>query len=298
MIDAVQKVLKSPLLVLVHFFQHKPFCYFMSDRTWLKLMFYAYHGQRLNLDSPLTFNEKLQWLKLYDRKPEYRMMSDKFAVRKFVSEIIGEDHLIPLLGVWNAVDEIDFDSLPNQFVLKCNHDSAGLIVCKDKSKLDVAKAKRKLRKCLKRDYFWAGREDNYRVAQKKIIAEKYMTDGDKDDLTDYKFYCFNGTPKFVQVDMNRYTNHVDKYYDMDWHEISVDWGCGLSPSLSVCKPNCFEEMKLIAKKLSKNLLHVRVDMYLISGKIYFGELTFHSGGGNVKVNPISYDYEWGSYLEI
>lgn len=298
MIASIKRALKNPLLFLVHLFDRKPFCFWMSDKNWLKMMFYAYHHKKLNLDNPQTYNEKLQWLKLYDRKPEYRMMSDKFAVRKFVAEKIGEEHLIPLLGAWDDADDIDFDSLPNQFVLKCNHDSAGLIICKDKIKLDIEKAKRKLKKCLKRDYFWAGREDNYRVAQKKIIAEKYMTDGDKDELTDYKFFCFNGEPKYIQVDTGRFTRHVRNFYDTSWNFIDVQNGCANDKKCIISCPHKFEEMLKFARILSEGLVHVRVDLYDINDEIYFGELTFHHGGGGMRVIPEHYDYEWGSYLNI
>lgn len=298
MIAKIKRVFKSPMLILVHFFQNKPFCYLVSDKMWLKMFFYAHHHKKLNLEHPKTYSEKLQWLKLYDRKAEYRIMSDKYAVRKYVAEKIGEEYLIPLLGVWDDVDDIDFDKLPNQFVLKCNHDSAGLVVCKDKNSLKINKAKQKLKNCLKRDYFWASREDNYRVNRKKIIAEKYMTDGDKDELTDYKFFCFDGEPKFIQVDSGRFSHHIRNFYDTEWNFIDVQNGKENDRNKLVEKPAKLAEMLFIAKKLSAGLIHVRVDLYLISNRVYFGELTFHHGGGGMPVQPKDYDYEWGSYLNI
>ena len=225
-------------------------------------------------------------------------MSDKYAVRKYVSEKIGEEYLIPLLGVWDNVDDIDFFSLPKQFVLKCNHDSAGIIVCKDKDRLDVEKTKRKLRKCLNRDYFWAGREDNYRVSKKRIIAEKYMTDGDKDELTDYKFFCFNGVPKYIQVDSGRFSKHIRNFYDVSWNFIDVQNGCVNDKNHIIPCPQNLNDMLKIVRKLSENFLHVRVDLYNVNNKIYFGELTFHHGGGVMRFVPESYDYEWGSCLNI
>lgn len=298
MITRLQRLLKSPVLLLVHLFKHKPFCYFLSDACWLKMMFFAYHHKKLDLTNPKSYNEKLQWLKLYDRKPEYRMMSDKFAVREYIAKEIGEEHLIPLLGVWNNVEDIDFNSLPNQFVLKCNHDSAGLLICKDKNKLDVEKAKQKLKRCLKRDYFWAGREDNYRVVNKKVIAEKYMTDGDKDELTDYKFFCFDGEPKFIQVDTGRFSRHIRNFYDISWNFIDVQNGCPNDKTHIISPPSKLEQMLEYSRKLARGLVHVRVDLYEMSNEIYFGELTFHHGGGEMDVTPESYDYEWGSYLHL
>ncbi len=298
MISAIVRVLKSPWLLVAHFFQHKPFCYLLSDEKWLEAYFRAYHHKKLNLENPRTFNEKLQWLKLYDRKIEYKMMSDKYGVRKYIADKIGEDYLIPLIGAWDSVDEIDFSLLPNKFVLKCNHDSAGLVICRDKNKLDVCAAKRKLKKCLKRDYFWAGREDNYRGFPKKIIAEKYMTDGDKDELTDYKFFCFDGEPKFVQVDTGRFSDHVRNFYDLEWNFINVENGKKNDKNRQIGKPRQLNEMLNIARKLSDGLIHVRVDLYLISNRIYFGELTFHHGGGGMYVSPDSFDYEWGSYIKL
>lgn len=298
MIARIQRVLKSPLLLLVHFFQRKPFCYLISDKSWLKMMYFAYHHKKLNLDNPQTFNEKLQWLKLYDRKSEYRMMSDKYAVREYIAEKIGDEYLIPLLGVWDRVEDIDFGVLPKQFVLKCNHDSAGLVICKDKSKLNITRAKKKLKKCLENDYFWAGREDNYRVVEKKIIAEKYMTDGDKDELTDYKFFCFNGNPEFVQVDSGRFSKHIRNFYDTSWNFIDVQNGCMNDRTAFIPRPSNFNKMLEIAKTLSKGLTHVRVDLYDVSNQIYFGELTFHHGGGCMSIVPELYDKKWGEFLKI
>lgn len=298
MIARIQRAIKSPLLFLVHFFQCRPFCYLISDKNWLKMMYYAYHHKKLDLETPHTYNEKLQWLKLYDRKPEYRMMSDKYAVRKFIAEKIGNEYLVPLLGVWDRVDDVDFDALPKQFVLKCNHDSAGLVICKDKKKLNIARAKKKLKKCLKVDYFWAGREDNYRVVEKKIIAEKYMTDGDKDELTDYKFFCFNGKPEFVQVDSGRFSKHIRNFYDTSWNFIDVQNGCMNDRTAVIPRPSNLDKMLEIAKILSEGMKHVRVDLYDISNQIYFGELTFHHGGGCMSIIPELYDEKWGEFLKI
>ena len=298
MLKSLKRVLKSPLILVVHFFQKKPFCYCVSDAAFLKIFYYAYHKKKLDLNNPKTFSEWLQWLKLHDRKQEYKMMSDKYGVRDYIAKKIGEQYLIPLLGSWDDVDDIDFDSLPEKFVLKCNHDSAGLVICKDKKHFDIASAKKKLKKCLKRDYFWKDREDNYRGFPKKIVAEQYMNDGDKDELTDYKFFCFNGEPKFIQIDSGRFSDHVRNFYDTEWNFIDVQNGKKNDRNRLIDKPSQLREMLEIARNLSEGLIHVRVDLYLISNKIYFGELTFHHGGGGMKVIPEKYDYEWGSYIKI
>lgn len=299
MFQSMLRALKSPVLILVHFFQKKPFCYLCSDQLWIKMFYYAHHKKFLNLNDPKTFNEKIQWLKLYDRKPEYRMMSDKYKVRQYIASKIGDEYLIPLLGVWDSVDDIDFESLPNQFVLKCNHDCGGIVICKDKNKLNINKAKKKLKKYLKRDFFWNGREDNYRGFAKKIIGEKFMTNGESEDLIDYKFICFGGEPKFIQVDSGRFGNHIRNYYDIYLNFINIQKGVKNDETYKVdISQNNLQKMLSIAEKLSEGLPIVRVDLYLIHNKIYFGELTFHPASGATPIQPDLYNYEWGSYINL
>ena len=252
----------------------------MSDEEYLSRKYQLYFGQKPNLQNPQTFNEKLQWLKLYNRKPEYTMMVDKYKVREYIAQELGEEYLIPLLGVWDDPDEIDFDALPDQFVLKCNHNSGlGMCICKDKSKLDIPKVKAELRKGLKQDYYLTGREWPYKDVPRKIIAEKYMVDASNcGELTDYKFFCFNGVPKFMYISNDNSENATTDFFDMEFNRLDMRMK---DPNSNVIppKPYLFNEMKAIAEKLSQGIPFVRVDLYVIGGSIYFGELTFFHNAG-------------------
>ena len=253
----------------------------MDDEAYLKRKYRACMGKELNLGFPQTLNEKLQWLKLYNRKPEYTMMVDKYAVRKYIADTIGEEYLIPLLGVWDNPDDIDFDALPNQFVLKCNHNSGlGMCICKDKSKLDIAKVKAELRKGLKQDYYLTCREWPYKNVKRRIIAEKYMSDEGKEELSDYKVLCFNGEPKIVEVHKGRFNGqHTADNYDIFWNKTDIEQYDLPKTNELMPKPAFLEEMLYLSRLLSKNLIHVRVDWYFTNNRLYFGELTFYDGSG-------------------
>lgn len=271
----------------------------MSDEEYLSRKYQLYFGQKLDLQNPQTFNEKLQWLKLYNRKPEYTVMVDKYKVREYIAQELGEEYLIPLLGVWDNPDEIDFDALPNQFVLKCNHNSGlGMCICKDKSELDISKVKVELRKGLKQDYYLTGREWPYKDVPRKIIAEKYMEDV-SGDLKDYKFYCFNGEMKFVMINSDRNTSRHTRadYFDRDFNWLDFTWGYSHA-EVHPKKPEQFEKMVAIVEKLAKGLPHIRVDLYDCNGKIYFGELTFFDGSGFDKIEPLEWDYKIGKLLKL
>lgn len=271
----------------------------LPDDKYLKKLFKAYFHKELNLENPVTFNEKLQWLKLYNRKPEYTMMVDKYKVREYIAQTLGEEYLIPLLGVWDDPDEIDFDALPDQFVLKCNHNSGtGMCICKDKSELDIPKVKAELRKGLKENYYIRHREWPYKDVPKKIIAEKYMVD-DSGDLKDYKLYCFDGAMKFLMVNADRNSNKPTKadYFDRDFNWLDFTWGYSHA-EVHPEKPEQFEKMVAIAENLSKGLPHVRVDLYECNGQIYFGELTFFDGAGFDKIEPLEWDYKIGKMLKL
>ena len=185
----------------------------LGDRVYVKWHYFFRTGRKLNLDNPLTFNEKLQWLKIYDRHENYTRMVDKYEVKKYVSEIIGEDYIIPTLGVWNSWDEIDFNTLPEQFVLKCTHDSQSTVICKDRSTFNFENAKKKINTHLKKNYYWQSREYPYKDLRGRIIAEKYMVDESGYELKDYKVFCFNGKAKYIQVDFDRFKNHKKNIYD-------------------------------------------------------------------------------------
>ena len=233
----------------------------MDDEEYLKRKYKAIMHKELDLDNPKTYNEKLQWLKINDHNPNYTMMVDKYEVRDYIKKELGEEYLIPLIGVWDDPDDIDFDSLPDQFVLKCNHNSGlGMCICKDKSKLDIEKVKKGLRKGLKQDYYLTGREWPYKNVSRKIIAEKYMVDNEIHDLVDYKFYCFDGQVEFIGIYSERNSKNGTKvsYFNKNFELLNFEWGYKESEIIPK-KPTNFEEMKRIAEILSKNLPELRVD---------------------------------------
>lgn len=278
----------------------------IGTRSWvvpskllLKLKYQALMKSKLNINSPITFNEKIQWLKLYDKNPVYTNLVDKYEVRKYISNTIGEEYLIPLIGVWNKFEEIDFSELPNQFVLKCTHDSGGVIVCKDKSNLDIEKAKKKINSALKRNYYYSGREWPYKNIRPKIICEKYMVEESGAELMDYKFMCFNGEVKcsFVCLNRNLQTGLNVDFYDMEWNRMPFERHYS-SSGTAILKPKNFDKMVEFAGKLSKNIPFLRVDLYEINARLYFGELTLYPGSGFEEFTPESYDYLLGSWIKL
>ena len=269
----------------------------LPDKLYLSIKFRSHMGYWMDWKNPQTFSEKLQWLKVYDRHPEYTKMVDKVAAKDYVAGIIGEEYIIPTLAVYNSADEIDFDALPSQFVLKCTHDSGGIVVCKDKSKLDINEAREKLRKGLKRTYIVQNREYPYKNVPRRIIAEQYMVD-ESGELRDYKFFCFDGVAKYLFVATDRGREDTETkfdFFDMDWNHLPFTNG---HPNNHVTpeKPENFELMKELASKLSKGMPHVRVDLYNIQGKVYFGELTFFHWGGTVPFVPSEWDYKFGENI--
>jgi hypothetical protein len=261
-------------------------------------------GTDLNLDHPRTFSEKLQWLKLQDRNPLYTTMVDKVEVKKYVEEIIGEQYIIPTLGVWDTPDEIDFEALPNQFVLKCNHNSGkGMCICKDKGKLDTRNVKKQLKKGLKENYYLSSREWPYRDVKRKILAEKYIETEAGTELKDYKFYCFQGVPRYCQVISDRNNNETIDFFDMEWkHQEFTGLAVPNQPFLNslseIMKPAQFEQMKSIAARLSKDIPFVRVDLYEIKGNVYFGEMTFYPAAGFGIFTPMKWNKIMADYLEL
>ncbi len=271
--------------------------FIISDKLYLKISYWAKMGKKINFDNPVSYTEKIQWLKLNYYKPEFTKMADKIEAKNIVSNIIGDDYVIPSLGVWNNFEEIDFNLLPKQFVLKTNHDSGGVVVCKDKSKFNIENAKRLLSTSLKKKYYYCGRELPYKGIKPKILAEKYLVDESKQELKDYKFFCFNGEPKLLFVAQNRHIETKFDFFDMQFHKLNIKNYYKNSSTLQ-SKPKNFELMIELAKKLSKGLPHIRIDFYNISGKIYFGEYTFHHFGGYKKFEPEEWDYEIGSWLKL
>lgn len=281
----------------------------IPDKLYLKMKYKKHLGYDLNLKNPVTFTEKIQWLKLYDRKPLYTILVDKYEVKKYVSNIIGDSFVIPTYGVWNRVEDIDIDKLPEKFVLKCTHDSGGLIICRDKSKFDIEKSKEFLKKSLQRNYFLCGREWPYKNVKHRIIAEKYLEEESSDninvkDLTDYKFYCFDGIPIFCQIIRDRSTMETIDFYDMEWNHMPF---VGLNPvgmnpikngKYPVEKPKSLQIMKDICKKLSENIPFLRVDLYEVNGLVYFGELTFYPASGMGSFTPNEWNKILGDLIKL
>ena len=267
----------------------------LPDKYYLKKKYKLMMHRELNLKNPLSFTEKLNWIKLYDRRPEYTMMVDKYAVRQYVNEKIGEEYLVPLIGVWEKVEDIDFDSLPNQFVLKCTHD-CGAYICRDKSKIDTEEIKQWLKYHLGRNYYKWQREWPYKNVKPRIIAEVYMADS-QGELNDYKFFCFNGKPQALFVATDRHTDTKFDFFDLDFNHLPIVNGHPNANRIFV-KPQNFDKMIEIAKKLSVGIPHVRVDLYNVDSKIYFGELTFSHYSGIVPFEPEKWDYKFGELLRL
>lgn len=285
---------------IFNFFDNRHLLDPLPDKAYLKLAFWAKMGYPLNLKSPETFNEKLQWLKLYDRNPLYTTLVDKYAVRQYIAEKIGGEYLIPLVGgPWYSVDDIDFDALPEQFVLKCNHDSGSAVICKDRKHLDIEQTKKRLDRSLKRNYYKSGREWPYKDIKPCIIAEKYMED-ESGELRDYKFYCFDGKARFALITTDRseparptcYT-----YFDMDFNELPF-YNSGPHAREELKRPEKYDEMRRLAERLSQGMPHVRVDLYSVDKQIYAGELTFFDGSGLARYDPPEWDEIIGSWLVL
>lgn len=279
-----------------YFSVNEPYTCVLPDKIYLKKLYKKRMGTDLELRNPITFCEKLNWLKLYDRKPEYTMMADKYAVRDYVKERVGEEYLIPLIGVWDSVEEIDYYSLPNQFVLKCNHDN-GVIICKDKSAFDVEKAKKELLFHYNRNYYKKLREWSYKNIEKKIICEKYMSDDNQPVLNDYKFFCFNGKVKALFIATDRPVDTRFDFFDREFNHLPIINGHPNSDK-EISKPKQFNKMIEIAEKLSFGIPHVRVDLYVIKDRIYFGEMTLIHYGGFTPLEPEEWEYTFGEWLVL
>ena len=267
--------------------------------AFLKRMYRIHMGRELHLKDPQTYTEKLQWLKLYDHRPEYTVMVDKYAVKNYVSKKIGPEYVIPLLGVWDKVEDIDFDSLPKQFVLKTTHDSGGIVVCKDKEKLDMVKAKKQLRYFLNRNYYDRNREWPYKHVPHRILAERYMEDPRQGELRDYKFFTFGGVPKVLYIAQGRGLGGetVADFFDMDFQHLPFTIDHKMAP-VPPEKPKNFEKMKQLAAILSEGTPQLRVDFYEVDGKIYFGEMTFFHCSGMEAFHPGKWDQIFGSWVEL
>lgn len=271
---------------------------FANDERLIRARWFFCMDYKLNLTTPRSFNEKLQWLKLYYRNPIYTAMVDKIAVKDYVAGIIGEEHIIPTIAIYDSVDQIDWKTLPSQFVIKCTHDSGGSVICSDKSVFDIRKAKDKLCKAFKGSNYIKTREWPYQNVTKRLICEKYMVDGSGFELKDYKFFCFDGVPRLMYVVSGRHTNDIRfNYYDMESNLLDIRQ-FGHHADKSFVLPECFGEMKQIATALSKGIPHVRVDLYEVNGFVYFGEMTFFHFSGFSQFYPEKWDWILGDMLSL
>ena len=276
------------------------FNFLFPDKLYLKILFRLKMGYRLNLKNPRTFNEKLQWLKLYDKKPEYTTMVDKYDAKKYVANIIGEEYIIPTIGVWDKFEDINFDNLPNQFVLKTTHGGggSGVVICKDKTKFNIDDCKKRINSSMKHNIYKSLREWPYKNIKPRIIAEEYIGTG-VDYINDYKLFCFNGEPKAILIANGRFVEpktYFD-YFDMDFNHFPFRQG-GPNYHSKIEIPPLFEEMKDIARKLSKGLAHVRIDLYEFKGKLKFGEITFFDSSGFEKFEPEEWATIFGDWIQL
>lgn len=273
----------------------------LTDRYYLSRMYYYRMGKKINWNNPATYNEKLQWLKLYDRNPDYTSLVDKYEVKAHVIQLIGKEHVAETLGVWSSPDEIDFTTLPRQFVLKTTHGggNCGVLICKDKTTWNLDEARKTLRHSLAQDLYRDSREWPYKNIQKRIIAEEYLEDFATGELRDYKFFCFYGIVKALFVATERQTREEPffNFFDRDFKELEIKQGHPRSNKLFK-RPAEFEDMIKMAESLSAGIPHVRIDLYVANGCIYFGEFTFYHFGGMVPFEPSSWDKTFGEWLKL
>lgn len=271
----------------------------MNDKSFLNLTYWVHYGRFVNWEAPKGFNEKLQWLKVNNRNPEYSKLVDKCDVKEYVAGIIGEDYIIPTIGVWDKVEDVPFEELPEQYVIKCTHDSGSVSICKDKKTFNVSEVKKKLAKGLNSNlYFW-GREWPYKNVRPRIIVEKLLKDNNNDDLKDYKLMCFNGKVKCSFVCSDRFNGEGLKvtFFDREWKKMPF-WRRYPSASYEIPAPKSYHKMIELAERLSEGIPFVRVDFYEVDSRPYFGEMTFFPGNGVEEFNPVEWDYKLGSWINL
>ncbi len=274
----------------------------LSDKEYLIEIGKIRLGYVMNLDNPKTFNEKVNWLKINDHKDYYSILVDKIRVKDYVGKLIGFDHIIETYGVWNSFDEIDFDKLPNKFVLKCNHDSGGLVICKNKNDFDISKARKKINRCLQTNYYDRTKEWPYKNVKPMILAEKLLEDEGKIVPEDFKIYCFNGKPKYIVVFHNRFNKNAklsETVYNLNWEpqNISLDNHFEVSDEV-IPKPECFDELIKCCSILCKDFKHIRIDFYIVNNKVFFGEMTLYTASGFQPMIPQTLDVELGKLFEV
>lgn len=300
MLSKICNLFSNPFLIIPILGQ-RGFFHGVPDERYLRRCFKAFLGYDLDLDNPKTFNEKLQWLKLHDRNPLYITLVDKYEVKKWVASLIGEEHIVPTLGVWESLDEIDFNALPDRYVLKCTHDSGGLAICRDRATFNVCAARRKIGRSLSRNYYWSGREWPYRDVKPRIIAEEYLDAGNGvADLVDYKFYCFGGEPRFLYVSQGLEHHETARisFLNIDW-TFAPYARADYKPfdELPAC-PSRYEEMLVLSRKLAAGIPFVRVDLYESSGRVFFSEMTFSPNAGFCPFDPVDADRAIGEMIQL
>ena len=278
---------------------HSGILNWMSDKSFLNLTYWVHFGRSINWENPQTFNEKLQWLKVYNRNPVYTQMVDKYDVKDYVAKVIGDEYIIPTIGVWDRVEDIPFDKLPDQYVIKCTHDSGSVCVCNNKNSFDVDKAKKKLAHGLRHNLFYWGREWPYKNVMPRIIAERYLEDEQIHELRDYKFFCFGGKVKMFKIDFDRFTEHHANYYDINLNLLPFgEADFPPKPEKSLDFPSQINKMFQLAEKLSHEIPFLRVDFYQVNNQVYFGELTFFPATGMGKWTDDKWDVELGSWINL
>lgn len=296
----IKKILKNPLNLFMTLGIRGCFNW-MPDRTYLQIAYFCGTLKKLHLDQPKLFNEKLQWLKLHDRRDIYTEMVDKYLAKSIAAEVLGEGHIIKTYGIWDTFDEIDFDKLPDSFVLKCTHDSGSIVICRDKTCLDREKAKHILSQGLRRNYFYAGREWPYKNVKPRIIGEEYMTDESGTELKDYKLHTFSGKVKLIEVDYGRFSKHRRNFYDCAWNYLPFTTKFPTDPKHQFKRPDCLSSLIHTAESLADYAgtpPYLRVDLYLIHNQIVFGEFTFYHGGGLEKFTPEEWNLKVGAMVDI
>lgn len=291
----IKRFIGNPLLLLLYIIRRMK--HLIPDHAFITLSYYVIFKKKLRLENPQTYNEKIQWLKLYDHQPTYTNLVDKLSAKEIIGKLIGHNHIIKTIDYWDNFDDIDFDTLPEQFVLKTTHDSGTVIICKDKSKFDIVNARRIIDKSLKKNYYWEWREWPYKNIEPRIMAEEYMVDESGVGLKDYKFFCFDGVPKFMFIASDRGIDTRFDFFDTDFNHLPFINGYKNS-NKKISKPYGFEKMIELSKIISKNYKHVRVDFYDINGEIYFGEFTLYHWSGLVPFEPEEWDYKLGELIKL
>lgn len=271
---------------------------FVPDEVYLKAVFRNETGYRLDLKNPKTYNEKLQWIKLHDRKPEYRIYADKYRVRDHIAEKLGPEYLVPLIGVYKRAEDIPWKTLPKRFVIKCNHASGANIICRDKDALDTSEATRLLSAWLKRNSYWGAREWCYKDIEPCIVCEEFIDTVDGNTPDDYKFMCFNGTVRLIQVHHDRYGDHTLDYYTPEWQKMKIKRIDAETSDTTVPRPEKLDEMLSVAARLSADMYYARIDLYHAAGRVYFGEITLYPTGGFSTFSNYEDDLLLGSYLHL